>query len=160
MKAAATGVAAVTLGNYAVIYMVCATPGDSLIRFFPGFFLQLGARRTHMDKSVWVWKHGADMMYLSSHVDDVLVSYSSEAIRARFDDALRTFFGKMPNGEDRVTGGDSEVREYLGIAVERDRVKKTITLHQCPFIRKLLDSFNSHRLRQGRSAPLDDNLPL
>ena len=97
------------------------------------------------------------MMYLSSHVDDVLVSYSSEAIRARFDDALRTFFGKMPNGEDRVTGGDSEVREYLGIAVERDRMKKTITLHQYPFIRKLLDSFNSHRLRQGRSAPLDDN---
>ena len=70
-----------------------------------------------MDKSVWVWKQGADMMYLSSHVDDVLVSYSSEAIRARFDDALRKFFGKMPNGEDRVTGGDSEVKEYLGIAV-------------------------------------------
>ena len=104
-----------------------------------------------MDKSVWVWKQGADMMYLSSHVDDVLVSYSSEAIRVRFDEALRTFFGKMPNGEDRVTGGDSEVREYLGIAVERDRVKKTITLHQYPFIRKLLDSFNSHRLRQGLS---------
>ena len=113
-----------------------------------------------MDKSVWAWKQGDDMMYLSSHVDDVLVSYSSEAIRTRFDAAIRTFFGKMPNGEDRVTGGDAEVREYLGIAIERDRVKKTITLHQYAFVRKLLDSFHSHRLRQGRSAPLDASLPL
>ena len=98
------------------LYGMCDA-GRQFDKVLSGFFLQLGARRTHMDKSVWVWKQGADMMYLSSHVDDVLVSYSSEAIRARFDDALRKFFGKMPNGEDRVTGGDSEVKEYLGIAV-------------------------------------------
>ena len=50
------------------------------------------------------------MMYLASHVDDVLVSYSSDLIKDKFDTEIRAHFGQNANGEERVTGGVDEVR--------------------------------------------------
>ena len=142
-----------------MLYGMCDA-GRCWDRELAAFFMKIGARRLHMDKSVWVWHWGGNMMYLASHVDDVLVSYSSDLIKDKFDSEIRAHFGQNANGEERVTGGVDEVREYLGIAVERDRQKKTITLHQYAFTKQLLASFHGERLKQGRSAPLDDSLPM
>jgi Reverse transcriptase (RNA-dependent DNA polymerase) len=85
---------------------------------------------TQHDPCVFVYFKGDDVMYLSLHVDDMLVvSNSSETIEALFTHLVTEY--------KEVTRTD--VESHLGINIKRDRTAGTITIDQPGLIDKVLE---------------------
>ena len=87
-------------------------------------------------------------MNCAVHVDDIVATVGSEKIRKAFDARLREYFGK-----DRVTGGD-ETEYVLGMRISRDWDRKTLTLSQGGFVRKVLEEFGVDERDYGVESPL------
>jgi hypothetical protein len=99
----------------------------------------------------WKWRDGSGAMHkmtFAVHVDDIVVTSSSDAINAEFGERLKSYFG-----QDKVTGGD-ETTAVLGMAITRDWTKKTITISQGGFARKFLKNFGYENCKKKVDAPL------
>jgi hypothetical protein len=117
------------------------------------FCESIGARSLVSDRMAFRWKWTDKQkkrheMSFAVHVDDILCTPSSDAINEEFASRLRGFFG-----EDRVTGGE-ETDAVLGMAITRDWGRKTITISQGGFARKMLENFGYENCKKVVDAPL------
>jgi hypothetical protein len=70
-------------------------------------------------------------MYLAVYVDDILVAAHSTAEVEEFETAFCKKVSRIKSGV---------ATRYIGLDIERDRGRRTITLSQGPFTRELLRS--------------------
>ena len=121
-----------------------------------GFCESIGARALVSDRMAfrWTWTDGSgarhDMRY-AVHVDDIVCTVSSDAIKDEFERRMKGYFG-----EDRVTGGE-ETQAVLGMAVTRDWARKTITISQGGFAKKMLKNFGYDECTKKVMTPLPAN---
>lgn len=118
------------------------------------FMKEIGAKQMVMDRMAFRWEYEGEEMNLCVHVDDIVATPSSEKIRVAFEDALKAYFGK-----ERVTGGD-ETNYVLGMRIDRDWDKRTITLSQGAFVRKVLEDFGVVEGQGIVKTPLPPGLKL
>ena len=114
------------------------------------FMDSIGAEAIITDQMVFRWEWQGHEMNICLHVDDIVATPSSNAIKEEFARQLKKFFG-----EDRVTGGD-ETDAVLGMGITRDWEKKTITISQGGFARKFLTDFG---VTVGAGRRVDAPLP-
>jgi hypothetical protein len=105
------------------------------------------------EESVWVrpkgGKYGEDI-YVSTHVDDCLISCKSTATMSKFKQELL----------NRSQGTDEgEVREYLGCEVIRDRAARTGKHVQAGYAERVLRTFGMWDCNPVLT-PLDPNVRL
>ena len=117
------------------------------------FCQSIGATSLVSDRMAFRWKWTDERgerheMSFAVHVDDILCTPSSDAINAEFGERLRGFFGA-----GRVTGGE-ETDAVLGMAITRDWSRKTITISQGGFARKMLKNFGYENCKKKVDAPL------
>jgi hypothetical protein len=91
--------------------------------------MDLGFRRCHSDPCVFMKGEGPNRVYLGVYVDDILV-LGNLADCTSFEDDLRGRVTKIKTGE---------ALRYTGIEIQRDRIARTVTLSQCPFIKSVVE---------------------
>jgi hypothetical protein len=99
----------------------------------------------------WKWKDSEGKrhsMNFAVHVDDIVATPSSDAIRDEFARLMKKEFG-----EDQVTGGE-ETDAVLGMAITRDWERKTITISQGGFAKKMLKNFGYEECKKKVDSPL------
>jgi hypothetical protein len=111
-------------------------------------------RATVSDRCVYRFEWKGHRMDAAVHVDDIISTPSSPEIKEEFERRLRAHFG-----EDRITGGEP-ASYVLGMRIDRDRAKKTLTISQGGFIRKLLEKFGIEESRKAKVQPLTAGLRL
>ena len=114
------------------------------------FMTKQGFKRAHGDPALYYRGSGKDLFLVTTHVDDLLLAGSSDNIKG-FLDALKA--------SDIEASSQGELRFLLNMQVERDRSKKTITLHQTTYVRNLLTNFsmqNAHPV----STPMEPHTTL
>jgi hypothetical protein len=87
-------------------------------------------------------------MRLAVHVDDIVTTPSSDSISDEFMRLMKKQFG-----EDQVTGG-VETDAVLGMAITRDWARKTITISQGGFAKKMLKNFGYEGCKKKVDSPL------
>jgi hypothetical protein len=103
----------------------------------------LGARLYVNDRNLFEWSFGGETMRGAIHVDDVLYASSGPGVRAEFLRLVRARF--------KITGDEDDVKEFCGMEIRRDRVAKTITLHQEKFGRKMMDKYGTWGEKEQRT---------
>ena len=94
--------------------------------------LQLGFKRSKADPGVYYYQDKSGIMLFIVYVDDrLLMSNSSTLLKKK-----KTAF--LMKWESREMG---LVKEYLGFQIIRDHSKRTMSLHQHPYIKKVLKHF-------------------
>jgi hypothetical protein len=109
-----------------------------------------GFKRAHGDPAVYYRGSGKDLFLITTHVDDLLLAGNSDNIKG-FLEALKT-----ANIEASSQG---ELRFILNMQIDRDRSKRTITLHQATYIKTLLENFsmgNAHSV----TTPMEPHTSL
>ena len=94
---------------------------------------KIGATLFVHDRNAFEWEWNGHRLIGCIHVDDVLFAVSSLDIRDEFMRRLRSEF--------LVTGGDEEATTFCGLEIERNWDKRTVTLTQNTFARKLMDKY-------------------
>ena len=118
------------------------------------FFDSIGAVPLVSDRMAFRWEHDGEEMNVAVHVDDFVATPSSESIRALFHQKLMDYFGA-----DRVTGGD-ETSYVLGMRIDRDLEKQTLTLTQGAFVRSMLERFQIEKTVRPVLTPLPSGTRL
>jgi hypothetical protein len=116
------------------------------------FFLSEGFEHVGFEESVWVRPRVENMgrIYVSTHVDDCLISCKSTATMSKFKQEPLTRF----QGTD-----EGEAKEYLGCEVIRDRAARTGKLVQAGYAERVLHTFGMWDCNPDL-APLDPNVRL
>ena len=114
----------------------------------------IGAQPCVSDRMAFRWEWQGHEMNFCVHVDDIVATPSSEAIRAEFEDRLAAYFGR-----DRVTGGE-ETSYVLGMRIDRDWEKQTVKISQGAFARKFLENCGVEESRRVARSPLPDGCEL
>lgn len=83
------------------------------------------------DKCIFVSKLKDDIVYLGLFVDDGLVA-------SRNVETLKLILHKL-NETFEITVGDSNV--FVGIQIQRNRIEKTLLIHQTAYTKKLIGKF-------------------
>ena len=119
---------------------------------------KMGARSLVSDRMAFRWKlkiNGkVETMSVAVHVDDFVCVCSCDEIKHEFARRLAAEWG-----EGRVTGGEP-VDYVLGMKVERDLEKKTVTISQGGFVRQLLESFGVEETPGRKMSPLSGGVHL
>jgi hypothetical protein len=137
------------------------------------FMDSIGAKSLISDRMSFRWKWtdptgNRHEMNMAVHVDDIVGTPSSDAIRDEFTRRMKEVFG-----QDQVTGGE-ETTAVLGMAITRDWARKTITISQGGFARKMLKNFGyedckkkvnsplpaGQEFQKWEGEPVDDELPM
>ena len=118
------------------------------------FMESIGARPCVSDRMAFRWEWQGHEMNFCVHVDDIVATPSSEAIRAEFEGRLAAYFGR-----DRVTGGE-ETSYVLGMRIDRDWEKQTVKISQGAFARKFLENCGVEESRRVARSPLPDGCEL
>ena len=96
------------------------------------FLLKMGFTRTYADPGVYIHFHSQDLIILVIYVDDALFM-GSNCSYLRLKKA--EFMKKWKSGDL------GEAKEYLGMRITRDRVKKTLKLDQIAYADKVIKRF-------------------
>jgi hypothetical protein len=117
------------------------------------YFMSEGFEHVGFEESVWVrpkgGKHGEDI-YVSTHVDDCLISCKSNTAMSKFSRKTLTRFQGIDEGE---------VKEYLVCEVIRDREARTGKLVQAGYAERVLRTFGMRDCNPVLT-PLDPNVRL
>jgi len=111
-------------------------------------------RATVSDRCVYRFEWKGHRLDACCHVDDIISTPSSPEIKEEFERRLRAYFG-----EDRITGGEP-ASYVLGMRIDRDRAKKTLTISQGGFVRQLLEKFGIEESRKAKVQPLTAGIRL
>jgi transposase InsO family protein len=111
---------------------------------------ELGFTRTEADHGVFFRETGTHIVILAVHVDDCLVTGSSEK--------LVNAFKKEMNEKYKLTDL-GPAHWLLGIKITRDLENKTISLSQHSYIDSIITRFNFNDLKP-LSMPMDPSSPL
>ena len=96
-----------------------------------------GFRQSEVDPCLFIYAHESSVMYGLLWVDDLVILSNDNNIRTRLITFLRD--------ERKYTLTDKgDAKWLLGIALSRDREKRTITLSQSLYIETMLSRFSAH----------------
>jgi len=99
---------------------------------FNDFIKRFNFKQSECDKCVYFGNFEGRKIYLALYVDDGLVLADSINVIDYFFTELRNTF--------EIT--ESDVNNFIGIEIERNRVERTIFIHQILYVKKLLKRFN------------------
>jgi len=97
------------------------------------FLVEYGFEPCHLDACLFTLHSSEGDMYLTVHVDDMLLISKQQNLIDNFKTALRTRFDIHALGA---------VKEFLGVTVTRNRLQRSITLSQSKYVTKLLVDHN------------------
>ena len=125
----------------------------ALHKTLDAYFRSEGFDHVGFEESVWMRPKGGkynEDIYVSAHVDDLLICCKSVGLMTKFKQDLLTRF----EGTD-----DGEVKEYLGCEVIRDRKARTGKLVQAGYAERVLRTFDMWDCNHALT-PLDPNIRL
>ena len=111
-----------------------------------GFIKSKGFTRCHIDQSIYVRGSGSTATIIAVYVDDILVFGHDNVLISQFKTELNSKFQIEDLGQ---------VKNILGMEVQRDRVHKTITLSQKKYLINLISKF-----RMDKSKPRKCSVPI
>ena len=111
---------------------------------------ELGLNRAHSDWGIFYVHIGHDILLLASHIDDCTVTGSSRKLMELFKDKIRARY--------RITDL-GPISWVLGMKVIRDRIARTISLSQEPYVDAIITKYNFSDLKP-LSIPMDPNIQL
>lgn len=109
----------------------------------------LGFTRCEADQSVYFRRDGDRVMYICTHVDDLIIAHNSDSMCEEVISYLKR----------EVALTVKPLEYFLGMAVVRDRVARTLTLSQAQYVRDILLRFGMDQARP-ESTPADSNVVL
>ena len=115
-----------------------------------GSLRELGLKRAHSDWGVFYTHIGHDILILASHVDDCTLTGSSCKLMGLFKNEIRARYKITDLGP---------ISWVLGMKVIQDRVARTISLSQEPYIDAIIAKYNFSDLKPV-SIPMDPNVQL
>ena len=120
---------------------------------FANFLVDWGFTRSTIDTCLFVYESDGKVLWCAIYVDDGLLADNNSALRDKFVSDL----GKRFPTEDK---GDLEW--LLGVAVDRDRKARTITLSQKLYVSDLLSKYADYVSEHTRSydTPLPESAVL
>jgi hypothetical protein len=106
-----------------------------------------GFKRCVIDPSLYVRGSGSSIVLLAVYVDDLLIFGNDSVFISTFKTALSSRFTMKDLGQ---------VRDILGMSVTRDRAKRTLSLSQSAYIRRLVAKFrlDPDQISSSRSVPM------
>ena len=96
------------------------------------FFRAIGCSRTKIDSSHHILQLDDETVYILVYVDDILMLARSMAILTRIAQIIADRF------EVRIK---ESVSRFLGIIIEQDSAKKTVKIHSCSLIDRMIERF-------------------
>ena len=99
---------------------------------------ELGLGRAHSDWGIFYAHIGCDILILASHIDDCTLTRSSCKFMGLFKDEIRARYKITDLGP---------ISWVLGMKVIRDRVARTISLSQEPYIDTITFKYNFSDLK-------------
>ena len=111
---------------------------------------ELGLSCAHSDWGLFYPHIGHDILILASHVDDCTVTSNSCELMGLFKDEIRAKYKITDLGP---------ISWVLGMKVVHDRVTRTISLSQEPYIDAIVTKYNFSDLKPV-SIPMDPNVQL
>lgn len=113
-------------------------------------FQKMGFQRLLSDRCVYIRRAGDDIVIVAVHVDDMPILASNLRLIKETEDLLAQEFTIKRLGEPRI---------LLGMEIERDRERGTITISQQSYIEKLL---TQHGMEHANpvATPMDLNVKL
>ena len=99
---------------------------------------ELGLGRTHSDWGIFYAHIGHDILILASHVDDCMLTGSSRKLMGLFKDEIRARYKITDLGP---------ISWILSMKVIRDRVARTISLSQEPYVNAIISKYNFSDLK-------------
>ena len=118
-------------------------------REFSAFLKEFRFKETDADKCIFVGHVGQSTVYLALYVDDGLIAAESREILEFVLEHLRKAF--------KITIGDASL--FVGMQIERDRVRKLTFVHQSAYARRVLEKFGMIDAK-SMSVPSDPNVIL
>jgi len=115
-----------------------------------GSLRELRLKRAHSDWGVFYAHIGRDILILASHVDDCTLTGSSCELMGLFKGEIQARYKITDLGP---------ISWVLGMKVIRDRVTRTISLSQEPYIDAIITKYNFSDLKPV-SIPMDPNIQL
>ena len=104
---------------------------------FKASLIKFGFTQSQVDPCLFIYNHNSIVMYGLLWVDDLVIMTNDNPTRDQFVDFLK--------GERQYTLTDKgEATWLLGIALSRDREKRTITLSQKLYIQTMLTRFSAY----------------
>ena len=120
--------------------------------------LKLGFKHSKSDPGVYYYQDKSGIMLFIVYVDDGLLMSNSAILLQK----KKTVFLKIWEACDM-----GPVSEYLGFQIIHDRKKRTMVLHQLPYVRKVVKHFELEQVKPAKTplpagynpekAPLDYN---
>ena len=111
---------------------------------------ELRLSRAHSNWGVFYAHIGHDILILPSHVDDCTVTSNSHELMGLFKDKIQAKYKITDLGP---------ISWVLGMKVVHDRVTRTISLSQEPYINAIVTKYNFSNLKPI-SIPMDPNVQL
>ena len=116
---------------------------------FRKFLQKFSLRETESDKCIFRGSVNGSEVFLALFVDDGLIAAESSQVLESVIKSLEKEF--------EITIGNGEI--FVGIQIERDRVNKTLFLHQEAYTKKILSRFKMSESKTV-STPADPNVKL
>lgn len=110
----------------------------------------MGFQQVKCDHSIWVYRKGDMRIIIPVYVDDMTIAAKSKADCIRVRDELAKHFKLRDLGPTSF---------LLGVQIQRDRPKRTLTLSQSQYVVDLLDRFGFSDVAPV-STPMDPGLRL
>ena len=104
--------------------------------------LKLGFKRSKADPGVYYYRDKSGIMLFVVYVDDGLLMSNSPTLLKK----KKTTFLKVWEARDM-----GAVKEYLGFQIIRNREKRTMILHQHPYVLKVLKCFQMENVKHVRT---------
>ena len=115
------------------------------------FMNKIGAIPTVSDRMVFNWKYNGQTCKILAHVDDLIYNGTSSEICDKFFELAQNHFGEC-------TGG-GEAKVVLGIKIDLDFEKCTVTLSQRAHTEKFLEEFGfDPSMTSAKKTPLPLNV--
>ena len=108
---------------------------------FSAFLVSWGFVRSTIDTCLFTYTKGSHILWILVYVDDCLILENDSALRSRFVADL----GKRFPVDDR-----GELEWLLGVAIDRERIKRVLSLSQELYIKDLVEKYASH-VRAGHT---------
>ena len=132
------------------IYGLKQAPRQWYAKIDEFFVHTLGMDRNPADDCVYVRRQGGNILIIALYVDDLLIACSELTVLKDTKRELSSRFKMKDLGESRI---------ILGMDIVRDRPKRTLSLSQGRYARKVVDRFGLGSAR-GQRTPMDPALDL
>ena len=122
-------------------------------QLFSAFLISWGFSRSAIDTCLFTYCAGATILWCLVYVDDCLLVDNDSALRTRFVTAL----GKRFPVDDR-----GELQWLLGVAIDRDRSARSLSLSQELYVKDLVEKYAGYLRGHTRryDAPMEEGLRL